>query len=548
MGLRTRESGPVAAPQEPRFSGRRLARLIRAAWWVPALLSLPILLLVLSLAPSSTLLEAFDRPGLTVSCNEYVFRPVSDAAASFSRVSFRYRPRDHEMLYLRFNVADDGFDGVRLSGIDEFPSEVFSFGDGRPIPLQTLPIGDETGAIEFDVACDDGALVVRAGGAVVGTARVGGCRGPLLLATHQGYPVHVRPPVRDLGVARPGVDGSEAVFEDAPDRARLARIVGSTLAVDAALAALVALLLWAAGPRALTAARARSASAVLAVFLALAALTFMIRVLVPRWMLEGAWYAPYLVDGRLEDARIPSDAVIQNGNDAFLVARPAGAVRIVFLGGSSTWGTPFAPGDPETTVSRTARALRDRNPGLSDALEVVNLGRPSESFTRHIKATYDFALRRMSPDVVVVNAVYNNYVEYQNLGNMFECFVFRGLRGRDLAGSDTRAYRDDLRWFARRAREAGARLLFIEEPVLRDFTYGRDFLSPFYDALRETSAAENVELVTAQEDFDRHRDRFLFYDFVHLTYWGQRRLAERIAGAIDTPEFKTSLRAASGNP
>ncbi len=258
-----------------------------------------------------------------------------------------------------------------------------------------------------------------------------------------------------------------------------------------------------------------------------------------------AWYAPFLRGGTIDERLVAAARIIRNGHVSAPLQK-AHAFRVVALGGSTTFGEPFAPGDPRTWVEILQNKLRDQ---FGDA-EAINLGVVGETFALHLSEIFRIVVAQMQPDVVVVDNVFNNFFADQKIVVGLLCVVRLPPRRPAEPG---RRFRHAIQEMIDVARQNNCLVVFVEEPVNVEYFRGRNPTQRYQAALVSLCEANGAPVVRVQNEFAAHAGPPLFFDFAHLTPDGNKLLAERIdeqiwelrGGALPQP---TTAVAASSPP
>ena len=183
--------------------------------------------------------------------------------------------------------------------------------------------------------------------------------------------------------------------------------------------------------------------------------------------------------------------------DAEVARAPAtDGPRVLFLGSSQTWGAGASR--PEAVlVDRVAAHLGEATGAPATAwLNTAISGRRVE----HLAGYYEASWIRWQPDLVVVNLSNND--------------------------REPEVFREGLTRLARLNAERDIRTVFVAEPNV--IATPRDTLPAMHAVMREVAAAEGVPVVELHQRLLEHHDEgFLWWDFVHLTDFGQD-----LAGAI----------------
>jgi len=272
-------------------------------------------------------------------------------------------------------------------------------------------------------------------------------------------------------------------------------------------------------------------TATIAIVLPLAGVMFLLPAFVKSGKM-GQWYGHYMKKGDVDAAAVESHLNLVCDDCTYSFGKTA-PYRIVVMGGSSTAGHPYTHCDPSTYPSQLQKMF-EVDTGSADCVEVMNLGEVAESIKFNIGTEFEeLVVPHLHPDVVVVNTVNNDYYAEKKLFS-FHHFLYLKWRGLPVIEKEvnTEPYRRRLRRMIEVAKNNDIALLFVEEPICRDYFYGANPIGAHQQALREVCEKNKVPLVPAQETFDRLRDRFLFLDFVHLTYYGNKRMATMIYETI----------------
>jgi len=175
--------------------------------------------------------------------------------------------------------------------------------------------------------------------------------------------------------------------------------------------------------------------------------------------------------------------------------RPApGVRRVLFLGASQTWGVGARAA--EEVWVRRLQELFDGDGG--PRFECIN-GGVAGALAPQIAVAYARDWSRLRPWAVVVNLATNN--------------------------PDPRKLEGALERIARTARERGARTVLLLEPNSIEEPGRR--VRPKHAAVRRVAARHGLPVVDMQALMaERYDSGFQWWDFVHLTSFGQRQFAE----------------------
>jgi lysophospholipase L1-like esterase len=181
---------------------------------------------------------------------------------------------------------------------------------------------------------------------------------------------------------------------------------------------------------------------------------------------------------------------------------PNGVRRIVVLGTSQTWGSGAAHPD-DVWVTRLEKLL---NAGAApgESFELIDAGLPGETSTRLRR---DWLRRWIAwrPELLLVN-VGNNDRDSEILARNLERIVEANAAG-------------------------GIRTAFLPEPNCVESRSEKSLteLARKHDAVRVVAQRNEVPVVEAHDALAAERDTgFLWWDRVHLTSFGQERLAQRL--------------------
>jgi lysophospholipase L1-like esterase len=173
--------------------------------------------------------------------------------------------------------------------------------------------------------------------------------------------------------------------------------------------------------------------------------------------------------------------------------------RLLFLGGSQTWGAGAQSEEDVITA-----VIQERLGAEGTVVEVVNGGIPSLG-SKDIVDIYESEWQLLEPDIVVAI-----------LGNN---------------DSDADVLSSQLRRLIQINRRRGITTLLVLEPNSIERT--ASYLERNWEAVRRVSAELNVPMLDMHAQLaDRADDGFLWWDHVHLTSYGQRLAAEALAPLI----------------
>ncbi|MDP8256660.1 MAG: SGNH/GDSL hydrolase family protein [Candidatus Alcyoniella australis] len=501
------------------------------AWFFPLLLVGAAFLVNYMVIPSSTLLIKSAIHPYILGPADFLVAGTTRAGLDIERISFGFTLREHQMLVVRFNQRGTAFDLVRISGIEQYASGIFHFNGERIETLQTAERFETGRNIKFVIELVSGTLNFKTDGRIVCSAPLGRMRGPVNIFLQDGQPFAKPLRLKTLELQIRGADGVQRTLRNTLSIPATLRLLRNSLivAVPLLLLAWLALALFC-PPRWLEDYPRRSvlafggAAALFGILLGV----LLVAPVTKRLGVAGDWYGEYMKWGSIDEEILLAKRSIYNGKPFPLYK--GSDYRIVVMGGSSTFGDPLNPGYDQVYTNQLDMLLKSCHPQIADRIEVVNLGSQSDSFDYNILQTYEkVVLAHMRPDLVVINCVVNNYMSTKKLFNIFHFFYLRAVGSRlEPEHSDTERYRENLQRLLELARERNVKLLFVEEPLNVDYFFGENIISDFQQVLRDFCRENDLPLVEAQTIFEERRDEFLFYDFVHLTYLGNRLMAERI--------------------
>lgn len=241
--------------------------------------------------------------------------------------------------------------------------------------------------------------------------------------------------------------------------------------------------------------------------------------------------------------------------------KPVGVTRIIGLGSSSTMGHGLSP--DQAWPKQLQRLLRERG---RSAVEVINAG-VSAATAEVLRHDLLGVLLDLRPDVVVVSLGFNDHllggtvderahfaamttsgISWLDgiLGRARESFAQRGWRtyrrarsaGQEVDAADEQRYElapagrfgDSLRDMVSACRAAGAKALFVAEPIRPGER--RPVLAAYHRAMASVGAELGVPVVAPQAALDAIGPA-TFMDVVHPTVQGQAVLALVIADALE---------------
>ena len=180
-----------------------------------------------------------------------------------------------------------------------------------------------------------------------------------------------------------------------------------------------------------------------------------------------------------------------------------GVHRVLFLGSSQTWGAGAAR-EADTLVRRTERLLNRR--AESERFECINMAVSGFRLEQMAQAWAERGVA-LEPHTVIVNAA-NNDVGFNRA--KFEAALASIVDG---------------------AHAAGARVLLVMEPnaVERDTRT----LRQLHGLMAGVAESRAVPIVNMHQHLaERYDEGFLWWDWIHLTSYGQRLFAERLVEAL----------------
>lgn len=242
------------------------------------------------------------------------------------------------------------------------------------------------------------------------------------------------------------------------------------------------------------------------------------------------------------------------------IQKPPGTIRVLCLGGSSTYGDGVRETD-KVYPGVLERLLRKRFPDRR--IEVLNAG--ISGYTTYQALLYlKRDLLQLDPDVVTLYFAHNdgnNPTHYKTYKELHEIATRRSdwvravqrllrrsrlyvgwsnligyvkrewIAGEDLArrvpSVPEEDFKENLREFVRLSRERGFELVFLPEVTAGLFSDPLPY-KEYYDAMAEVGGAEGVPVVDTLGAFRARWEDGLLYDNVHPTEVGHRLLAERL--------------------
>ncbi|MDH3744125.1 MAG: SGNH/GDSL hydrolase family protein, partial [Acidobacteriota bacterium] len=181
-----------------------------------------------------------------------------------------------------------------------------------------------------------------------------------------------------------------------------------------------------------------------------------------------------------------------------------GVRRLLFVGASQTWGSGAAK-EKETFVRRTERLLNKR--ATAGRFECINM---AVSANKIADMERDLLARGLSlePDIVVVNASNNDI------------------------GRHTKNFEKHLDQLVAETLRVGSRVVLIMEP--NSLERGPSSLRKFHAIMGKVAERHGVAVIDMHTYLaDRYDDGFLWWDWVHMTSYGQRLFAERLVEELE---------------
>lgn len=173
--------------------------------------------------------------------------------------------------------------------------------------------------------------------------------------------------------------------------------------------------------------------------------------------------------------------------------KPAGRTRILFLGGSQTWGS-----GARTRADVWSSKLQA---ALGDEAEIIDAGIPAYTAPQLLEL-YEQEWIEWEPDVVVLNVGHND--------------------------RDPEALEAAVRRFLALNRERGIATVLVPEANSVENRSDLEGLFQRHEVLRRIAREEDVPLLETHAWLAERRDTgFLWWDRVHLTPYGQTLLAQR---------------------
>jgi lysophospholipase L1-like esterase len=215
----------------------------------------------------------------------------------------------------------------------------------------------------------------------------------------------------------------------------------------------------------------------------------------------------------IEEARVVGERIELEGS----LNQDDSVLRVLFIGSSQTWGAG-ASADSLCLVKRFASLLSDTLGG--DSVHAINAG-ISGMNSDVLLEMYRNDWASLHPDFVIVNFGYND--------------------------SGNPRFGDNMKAIARIARERESMPVFIQEPLdKRDTLHEANLV-----LIRSLANVEQIPVVDMHHIIRQYEDEgFLYWDFIHLTDFGQEIFARELLKAFvpllpANPEMKLS---SSGTP
>jgi lysophospholipase L1-like esterase len=242
------------------------------------------------------------------------------------------------------------------------------------------------------------------------------------------------------------------------------------------------------------------------------------------------------------------------------IQAPAGALRVVAIGSSSTFGYGVAADEAWPAQLRTA--LLRRSPGRE--IVVVNAGVPGGTAER-LRFFLEGVVLGLRPDLVVIDLGFNDHtyggavderahfeaMTTRGIGPLeawwrrmvdgrrarsFPAFMAANQRGeasaediRRLLTEPAARFSDSLREMVAASRRAGADVLLVQEPMRPG--EDRRNLAAYHEAMAAVARASDVVVVSPQARLDTLGED-AFVDMVHPRAVGHGVIAESVAEAV----------------
>ncbi len=201
------------------------------------------------------------------------------------------------------------------------------------------------------------------------------------------------------------------------------------------------------------------------------------------------------------------EAVLSEIQQRYGTPPPPDVRRILFLGSSQTWGAG-ATLPEETFVARTEQLLNEAQPdkpGAGLRFECIN-GGVSGALSVRILRYLDKNWRDLCAHVAVIVLGNNDVKKPQDFGPNLEKIIL-ALKARNIAP------------------------MLVLEP--NSIEHADPLLSANHETMRALAAQYGLALVDMQAWLgERHDQGFLWWDFVHLTSYGQELAAQRLVEAL----------------
>jgi len=459
---------------------------------------------------------------------------AKQAGGEMREVVVEYHPSQRaRSLVLVFNFAgpDTDFAALRLGGGPGFPPAWLNYRAGTPFEIIPVP-GARAGG-EFTVAFSDGRAEVRRDETLLLATRFRLRSDRFAVAA---YPAHVMQFLRPQLAA---IENLTLVTDIGPVHALSARWRG----LIAAAAALLAALVYMVGDRVLAAGlrklgeRSRGPATLLATFPAWPWLAVLGAVSLSiaqdqawRHDVSATWFGAHVEDGRFAAEAFRDRPELIKKGEVLRVDLAPSVDHIVAFGGSTTHGIPYGR-ERYAWPAQLTEILRERAARPNRRWDVDNLGFAGNYLETNFPPVADDFLREVRPRAVVIHSLFNEYLKERPWDNVWQAVGFAGRQSPDEPGVRER-YLDELGAVIDRMRAIAPIVAVIEPPVDRLF-YDGNPLREWQEAMCEVAAAHGAVVIRLQDAFDALDDRFVFYEYIHLTVAGNRRVAVAVFNALE---------------
>jgi len=240
----------------------------------------------------------------------------------------------------------------------------------------------------------------------------------------------------------------------------------------------------------------------------------------------GDWREPYEDEGRFNPEKLVQAQEITIKHRKLKIDRNPRLTNIMAFGGSTTMGDPY---EPETKYDYPAQLqdMLNRSSDFEDhRFQVINLGNLGATLSEMLIFA-EAAVASTRPTVVILHSVINNY--YESCPPIMAAHILGFHTARvHVRPNDLAEYRNNLNKFISICRKYKAQPLLMEESFDKYFFDGENPLQQHQQVLRDVSREQGIPFIPLHQEMNDNPNRFIHYEWVHMSAIGYRMLADRI--------------------